>query len=303
VLSGVPQGSILGPLLFFIYVNDLPEFISHETTVTMFADDSKRHRHLRNFQDTIILQQDLDSVANWCNDWRMNLNQTKCVVVHFSRIAQPIITVHTITNDLKWDKSVQEISTKANKMLGFVKRTAFDIRQRRVHKVLYLIMVRSQLAYDGQVWAPQTVNILTVERVQQRATKFILSLPYQTDVSYQERLTTIGIIPICYWHEYLDLVYLYKCIISNSDSNISIKIPTRESRSTNATNGILLEVAKCKTVSYQKRFYVRVANVWNTLLCLIRETIKTVVSFKFCLMKIIRVSPRKFIILRNREHF
>jgi sarcosine oxidase/L-pipecolate oxidase len=144
VLSGVPQGSILGPLLFLIYVNDLPKTTSHDTTVTMFADDTKCHRHLRNLQDTIILQQDLDSVANWCNDWRMDLNQTTCVVMHFSRIAQPMITQYTLsytpvlqsssqkdlgittTNDLKWNKQVQEISTKANKMLGFVKRTAFD---------------------------------------------------------------------------------------------------------------------------------------------------------------------------------
>ncbi|CAB4036156.1 Hypothetical predicted protein, partial [Paramuricea clavata] len=141
---------------------------SHDTTVSMFADDTKCHRHLRNFQDTIILQQDLDSVANWCSDWKMDLNQTKCVAMHFSRIAQPMITQYTIsdtpvlqsssqkdlgittTNDLKWNKQVQEISTKANKMLGFVKRTAFDIRQRRVRKVLYLTMVRSQLAYGSQ---------------------------------------------------------------------------------------------------------------------------------------------------------
>jgi hypothetical protein len=112
-----------------------------------------------------------------------------------------------------------------------------------------------------------------------------LSLPYQTSyISYKERLITIGIIPICYWHEYLDLVYLYKCIISNSDRNI-IKTPARETRNTNATNGILLEVAKCKTVSYQNSFYVRVANVWNTLPYSIREANKTLAFFKFCLMK------------------
>jgi hypothetical protein len=143
-------------------------------------------------------QQDLDSVANWCNDWKMDLNQTKCVVMHFSRIAQPMITQYTIsdtpilqsssqkylgittTNDLKWNKQVQEKATKANKMLGFVKRTAFDNRQHRVRKVLY---------FGSQVWAPQTVNnILTVERVQRRATKFILSLPYQTDISYEGKI-------------------------------------------------------------------------------------------------------------------
>ena len=208
----------------------------------MFADDTKCHRPLPNLQDTKILQQDLDKITNWCHDGRMDLNQTKCVVMHFSRILRPTITQYTLsgtpvqqsssqkdlgiitTSDLKWNKQVQEISTNANKMLGFVKRTAFDIRQRQLRKVLYLTMVRSQLAYGSQVWAPQTVNnIMTVERVQRRTTKFILSLPYQTDISYKERLITIGIIPICYWHENLDLVYLYKCIISNSDRNISIK--------------------------------------------------------------------------------
>ena len=84
---------------------------------------------------------------------------------------------------------------------------------------------------------------------------------------------------------YLEYFYVVKRNISKSDSNISIEIPTRETRSTNAINGILLEVAKCKTVSYKNSIYVRVANVWNALPCLIRENNQTVVSFKFCLMQ------------------
>ena len=86
VLSGVPQGSILGPLLFLIYVNDLHKSTSRDTTVTMFADDRKCHRHLRNFQDTIILQQDLNTARHWCNDWRMDLNQTKRVVMSYRSV-------------------------------------------------------------------------------------------------------------------------------------------------------------------------------------------------------------------------
>jgi hypothetical protein len=86
-----------------------------------------------------------------------------------------------------------------------------------------------QLAYNSQVWAPQTVNnILTIERLQRRASKFIFSLPYKTSISYKKRSAAIGIIPLCYWREYLNMVYHYKCLINNSDSNISIKIPTRE---------------------------------------------------------------------------
>ena len=214
VLSGVPQGSILGPLLFLVYVNDLPKSTSNNTIVTMFADDTKCHRALQHPNDNKILQSDLDKITDWCHVWRMSLNQSKCGVLQFSRSQQPTTSEyillgkpvkHTCSqkdlgiitiSDLKWNKQIQEISSKANKMLGCVKRTALAIHEVRVRKVLYLTMVRSQLAYDCQVWAPQSVNnISIIERVQRRATKFILSLPYETDISYKERLVTIGIIP------------------------------------------------------------------------------------------------------------
>ena len=304
VLSGVPQGSILGPLLFLIYVNDLPKSISQGTTMAMFADDTKCHRAIKNLQDSEILQSDLNNITRWCHDWRMELNKSKCVVLHITRSRAPAITQYTvlnspisqtnsqkdlgmlITNDLKWNKQVQEVSFKANKMLGFVKRSSYDIYNQSVRKMLYLTLVRNQLAYGSQVWAPQTVNnILSLERIQRRATKFILLLPYQTDVSYKERLKILGILPITYWHEYLDLVYLFKCIISNSDHNISIKDSVRETRSSNTNNGILLNVAKSRTVSYQTSFYIRSAKVWNSLPFSIRDTTKSLASFKHALLK------------------
>ena len=84
VLSGVPQGSILGPLLFLVYVNDLPKSTSNNTIVTMFADDTKCHRALQHPDDNKILQSDLDKIKVWCYDRKMSLNQSKCGVVHFS---------------------------------------------------------------------------------------------------------------------------------------------------------------------------------------------------------------------------
>ena len=81
-----------------------------------------------------------------------------------------------VTKDLKWKKQVEEISSKANSMLGFIRRTASVTHDIHVRKVLYLSLVRSKLGYASQVWAPQTVtDILTIERVQRGATKFILS--------------------------------------------------------------------------------------------------------------------------------
>ncbi len=302
VLSGVPQGSILGPLLFIIYVNDLPKSVSPDTTTAMFADDTKCHRPIKNSEDNKTLQSDLDNITNWCHVWKMDLNQTKCGVLHLTRSREPTITEYTvldtpvnrssrqrdlgisITSDLKWNTQVQDISSKANKMLGFVKRTAYAICNQSVRKALYLTLVRSQLAYGSQVWAPQTVNnIQTVEHVQRRATKFILSLPYQTNISYKERLQILDLIPLCYWHEYLDIVYIFKSLKNDSDSNISVKVSTRETRST--SNGTFLNVGKCRTVNYQNSYYIRAAKVWNTLPSIIRDTTKSLTSFKTLLRK------------------
>ena len=135
----------------------------------------------------------------------MDLNQTKCGVLHLTRSREPTITKYTvldspvnrsnsqrdlgmsITGDLKWNKQVQDISLKANKMLGFVKRTTHIICTQSVRKALYLTMVRSQLAYGSQVWAPQTVgNIQTIERAQRWATKFILL--YHTELISRTRI-------------------------------------------------------------------------------------------------------------------
>ena len=299
VLSGVPQGSILGRLPFIIYVNDLPKSVSQGTTMAMFADDTKCHRPIKNFEDNKTLQSDLGSITDWCHDWKMDLNQTKCGVLHLTRSREPTITQYTvldtpvnrsnsqrdlgtgmsITGDLKWNKQVQEISSKANKMLGFVKRTAYAICNQSVRKALYLTMVRSQLAYGSQVWATQTVsNIQTVERIQRRATKFILSMPYRKDILYKERLQILDIIPLYYWHEYLDIVYIFKSLINDSDSNISAKVSTRETGS--ARNGTFLNVGKCRTVNYQNNYYIRAAKVWNTLPSHIRDTTKSIASFK-----------------------
>ena len=79
------------------------------------------------------------------------------------------------------------------------------------------------------------------------------------------------------------MVYLFKCIITNSDSNINIKRHVQETRT--STQGVLLDVPKCKTAAFQNSYYIRAANVWNTLPCCIRDTNKTLVSFKVSLKR------------------
>ena len=160
-----------------------------------------------------------------------------------------------ISNDLKWNKQVHGTVLKANMMLAFIQRSASDINHIQVCKILYLSLVRSKLGYASQVWAPQTVtNITTMERVQRRATKFILSLPYRSDVLYKDRLQSVGILPICYWLEFLDLVYLYNCVVNDSDTNISIRVSNRRTRNSNSGNGILLNVPNPRLLAFKTVF-------------------------------------------------
>ena len=79
-------------------------------------------------------------------------------------------------------------------------------------------------------------------------------LDLKVSTSYPERLSKLNMLPITFWHECLDLVYLYKAIASDTDTNIKIKIPARQTRSSNANSGLLIEVPKAKTVTFQNSF-------------------------------------------------
>ena len=81
-LPGVPQGCILGPLSFILYTNDLPSNL--QSPVCMFADDTKLLRVITSFNDNVELQSDLDSISEWCNLWKLNLNESKCSSLFFS---------------------------------------------------------------------------------------------------------------------------------------------------------------------------------------------------------------------------
>ena len=81
VTSGVPQGSVIGPLLFLLFINDLPEYVSSGCTVRLFADDCMLYRKINSAADSLLLQEDLDALQVWENDWLMEFNPQKCQVL------------------------------------------------------------------------------------------------------------------------------------------------------------------------------------------------------------------------------
>ena len=83
VLSGIPQGSVLGPVLFILYINDLPELVDNFTM--LFADDTKLYSTVNNKSDQGALQKDLNKLIQWSNRWQLNFNASKCKVLHYGR--------------------------------------------------------------------------------------------------------------------------------------------------------------------------------------------------------------------------
>ena len=131
VLSGVPQRSILGPLLFTIYVNDLPQSIS--SSIFMFADDTKLVRSIQSIADHILLQADLDCLLKWCERWQLNFNISKCKLIHYGKnhgFGEYYMNGHPLTSVdhhkdlgvtfdcyLNFHQHTSEVASKANRVL------------------------------------------------------------------------------------------------------------------------------------------------------------------------------------------
>jgi hypothetical protein len=112
-----------------------------------------------------------------------------------------------------------------------------DINDVNVRRTLYLAIVRPHLGYATQVWSPQSIDLIRrVESVQRRATKVNPNLPFKTDITYQQRLNSLHLLPISHWHEFLDLVYFFKIVhnitIMNSEVKPTQHILTRSTRNT-----------------------------------------------------------------------
>ena len=164
VTSGVPQGSVLGPLLFLVFINDLPEYVSENTTVRLFADDCKLYRRIQTHEDSSQLQEDLNSLQKWEQDWLMSFNSKKCQVLRIARKKTPVICNYVIGNhtldspdttkylgvhlsrDLSWNNHINYIAKKASSTSAFLQRNIHACpRQTKV--LCYKALVRPVMEY------------------------------------------------------------------------------------------------------------------------------------------------------------
>lgn len=202
VHSGVPQGSVLGPLLFITYISDLYQGL-HTNNAT-FADDGNLYTNP--LLHRVDLQMDLNNIKAWTHKWGMPLNDYKCTVLHIGKnnpnfnyfFEQTEITPVTkqrdlgvtLTYDLKWDTHITQMSKKANSMIYLIQTAFKDLSKEMILK-LYKSYVRPKLEYAQTIWNPYYIkDIEQIERVQRRITRLPQELK---NLSYEERLLRLNL--------------------------------------------------------------------------------------------------------------
>ena len=284
VTSGVPQGSILGPLLFLVYCNDAQYYIQENSTLALFADDSKLFRSLDVPSCIISLQQDLNSLQKWSIDMKMQFNTKKCKVMHVSRKKLKTQTSYylagqqleqvtyftnlgvTVSNDLSRSKHIEITVAKANKTLGLIKRICRDITDPATRQLLYCTLVRPKLEYASAVWSPNTVKHCSlIENIQRRATKFILN--YSKDMSYTERLIATNLLPLEFHREISDLLLVFKAKTGLIPMDINNYLCTYEPgyKSRNYDENNFNFLTKHKQQYFRNSFFIRSASLWNSI--------------------------------------
>ena len=183
VLSGIPQGSVLGPLLFVIYINDLPDICKEYANTFLYADDAKLFRQIRDELDCAKLNSAFESVHNWCVKWQMSLNIDKCQVLSISNSKSSKVTYDygfsTVNNnltklshvsvikdlgvfvdsDLNFSTHISDKISMAFKMLGVIRHSFINI-DKKTFCLLYKSLVRNHLEYANSVWNPYKCTLI-----------------------------------------------------------------------------------------------------------------------------------------------
>jgi len=289
VTSGVPQGSVLGPILFLIYINDLD--VDIVSKLGKFADDSKLGKSVDTVEDVELIRQDLAKLERWSEDWQMQFNTDKCSVIHVGRknnLAQYTLNgkiLKTASNDrdlgvtidktLKFSEQCNSVVNSANSTLGMIRRT-INCKSKDIIVSLYKALVRPKLEYCVQAWRPYLrKDIDKLEKVQRRATKMIEGCG---KMSYEDRLKFTGLTTLEDRRNRGDLIEVFKTLkgFNRVDYRQFFKL-VEHSR----TRGHSFKLVKSRSrLEIRKNFFSqRVVNSWNNLPESVVEA-ETVNSFK-----------------------
>ena len=280
VVSGVPQGTVLGPLLFSLYINGISADI--ESEIRLFADDCVCYREIKNEEDTLKLQRDIDRLGSWARKWGMRFQPVKCNMMQLtnkrSSKIQASYTLEgtllenvesikylgvTITNDLKWNTHISNVCTKANKTLGILRKNLYSCPP-DVKEAAYKGLVRPVLEYGSSVWDPHTHGLQEeLEKVQNRAARFV------TGNYVFETGSMTGILGQLKWESFKKrrkdsrLILLYKGLKGKARIPTDDLIP--KNRRCRNQHSLAFQIPSASKEAYKSSFFPQTIRDWNDL--------------------------------------
>lgn len=250
--SGIPQGSILGPLLFLIFINGLPAIFKSSWS-SLFADDHKLSKKIDDVGDCLALQEDLNLLSKWCENRRLDLNVKKCHTLSITYKPDKIdydysingegTTKVSIKKDLgveidkkaKFNYHIRSVTRKCYQTIGFIFRTTKRFKDPKSILKLYYAYVRSRLDYCCSVWNPQYIKFIDqVERVQRKFTRLLYHRFNWTKPDYKTRLRQLRMLSLETRRIQMDEILLHNIIHGKMKTALSSKVtfhqPTRFTR-------------------------------------------------------------------------
>ena len=285
ITSGVPQGSILGPLLFVIFINDIGKCFKF-CDYLLYADDLKIYHVIKDSSDHHKFQEDLHQFDEYCRINKLKLSVDKCKTITFTKKKHPrkhtyilggttLESVHTIKDlgitldsKLTLDKHVNNICNKAYAMYGFVIRSSNEFKRSSTYIHLYKSLIRSQLEYATVVWSPFYQKYISdVEKVQKKILKCVQFKCYRSRMSYAQLLDRHNLLDLKSRRLQLQATllydvchYIYDCasIVNNIAYHVPVRSYTRACRSSK-----LFHTTRCRTNTGKRSPLYRMADTYN----------------------------------------
>ena len=283
VISGVPQGSVLGPILFIIYINDIDEAVTNLIDMLRkFADDTKMAKRIKSDNDTVLLQKCLDNLFEWSSKWSMEFNTKKCKVMHFGRNnpqhqyninGDLLESVNKekdigvkITSNLKPSEHCQEAAGRARAVLGQISR-CFHYRDKHVFLKLFKQYVRPHLEFSSAVWSPWLIGDINIlEQVQIKALRMISGLQTR---DYLGQLKELNLWSLQKRRIMLDLLQAYKIVHGIGNIKCNMKLVGQRTQNFRTTRSqadeFNLTKERCRLDCRKHFFTNRIVELWNSL--------------------------------------
>lgn len=280
ISSGVPQGSVLGPLLFILYINDLPNNV--RSNIRLYADDCVLYQVIKSPDDHILLNDSFTSFCNWCLSWQMNINYNKTVFLSFTnklvpsdfnysfnglslqRVYQYKYLGVLFTHNLSWSSHIDYVTSKALKKLGYLRRTLSGT-PRETKLTVYKTLIRPVLEYASPVWNPyKQCEIDQLESVQKKAIRFIFRR-YDSAFSPTSSLLSLNLSTLSSRRGNESLKLFYSIVHSSCKLSKDRYLTRSKPSSTRHYHDLNMTPFYARTNTFKFSFFPRTVEAWNNL--------------------------------------